>query len=539
MKAKIVIIGSGVAATALTQTLLENDPQASVLILEAGIRVKTKDYGLWEQYMLTRQTPYDQYTDMPYPTRDFLGENTSAGGTDIPLNGARVFAYGGSTLHWGGWSFRLKPEDFHLKSNTGEGIDWPFDYDTLEPFYCRAEHHLAVSGDSRDPLLKRSQPYPFREFPFMIMDRPIADGLDKLDWKYGHLPIARRGVSGVPSRHAPCQTTGTCKYCPFGARYVASNYLDDLMEWNDWPGMSVRLGAIVDRIILDGKRRVRGVTFWDRETGALQDVEADCVIVAAGAIESAKLLLRSVSDEWPSGVGNQHDLVGRYLVTHPYFTFEGLLPANPLGLQAEMDFPTLVSRHFDSEKEQAAGKFVLVSPPDAVGFRLADSLQKGQSRKQIDDALAGPNGIQIHGMIEVFGRHENRVTVAKDQSGKVTYNRVGLPMTQIEFTKDPGFDKRMLDVQSHIGEIFAAMGAPPTGKKSMSWRADHAASVCRMSSMEADGVVDADLRVHGVDNLYVISNAVFPNIGAINPTLTLTALALRLGDHLNGRGGAR
>ncbi|ESX46802.1 GMC family oxidoreductase [Mesorhizobium sp. M0924] len=537
MKVGTVIVGSGVAATAVAQRLLADNPQASVLILEAGVRVKTKDFGLWEQYMLTRQTPYEQYTDLPYPQRDFPGENTSAGGTDMPLNGARVFAYGGSTLHWGGWAFRLKPEDFHLRSNTGEGIDWPFDYDELEPFYCRAEHHLAVSGDSRDPLLKRSRDYPFREFPFTLMDRPIADGLKKLDFDFGHLPIARRGVSGEPSRHAPCQTTGTCKYCPFGARYAACNYLDDFIEWNDWPGLSVRLGAIVDRIITDGKRRVKGVTFWDRETGASQDVEADRVIVAAGTIESAKLLQRSVSDDWRNGLGNNHDLVGRYLVTHPYFTFEGLLPANPLRLQAEMDFPTLVSRHFDSEPQQAAGKYVLVSPPDAVGFRLADSLQKGQSRAEIDAALTGRNGVQIHGMIEVFGRHYNRVTVAKEANGKVKYNRVGIPMTQVEYTKDPDFDQRMKDVEAQVGEILKAMDAPPTGTKSLSWRADHAASVCRMSSREQDGVVDADLRVHGIDNLYVISNAVFPNIGAINPTLTLTALAIRLGDHLNAGGG--
>jgi choline dehydrogenase-like flavoprotein len=536
MRADTVIIGSGVAATTVAQKILEADAQASVLILEAGVRVKTKDYGLWEQYMLTRQTPYDQFTDLPYPTRDISGENTSAGGTDMPLNGARVFAYGGSTLHWGGWSFRLKPEDFYLRSNTGEGIDWPFDYNELEGFYCDAERHLAVSGDSEDPLLKRSQPYPFRAFPYTLMDRPMADGLDKLGLTYGHLPIARRGVSKEPSRHAPCQTTGTCKYCPFGARYAACNYLDDMIEWNDWPGLTVRLGAIVDRIVMDGKRRVKGITYWDRETGETRDVEASRVIIAAGAIESAKLLSRSASDEWPSGIGNDHDLVGRYLVTHPYFTFEGRLAENPLRLQAEMDFPTLVSRHYDSEAEQAAGKFVLVSPPDAVGYRLADAMQKGRSRAEIDKALSGQNVIQIHGMVEVFGRHYNRVTVANDSDGKVNFNRVGLPMTQVEFTKDPDFDKRMDAIQSKVGEIFKSMNAPATGKKTISWRADHAAAVCRMSSKETEGVVDADLKVHGVDNLHVISNAVFPNIGAINPTLTLTALALRLGDHLNGRG---
>lgn len=538
MKVGTVIVGSGVAATVVVQRLLKKSPQASVLILEAGVRVKTKDFGLWEQYLLTRQTPYDQYTDLPYPQRDFSGENTSAGGTDVPLNGSRVFAYGGSTLHWGGWSFRLKPEDFYLRSNTGEGIDWPFGYDELEPYYCDAEHHLAVSGDSRDPLLRRSRDYPFPEFPFTLMDRPIADGLRKLGIEFSHMPIARRGVSAAdPSRHAPCQTTGTCKYCPFGARYVACNYLDDFIEWNDWPGLSVRLGAIVDRIVTDGKRRVKGVAFWDRETGAAQEVAADRVIVAAGAIESAKLLQRSTSNDWKNGLGNNYDLVGRYLVTHPYFTFEGLLPSNPLRLQVEMDFPTLVSRHYDNEKQQAKGKFVLVSPPDAVSFRLADGIQKGQSRKEIEAALEGKHDIKIHGMIEVFGRYDNRVTIAKEGNGKIKYNRIGIPMTQVDFTKDHDFDKRMRYVEAEVGKIFSAMGAPATGTKTMSWRADHAASVCRMSTKEEEGVVDADLRVHGIDNLYVISNAVLPNIGAINPTLTLTALAIRLGEHLNAGGG--
>ena len=69
-----------------------------------------------------------------------------------------------------------------------------------------------------------------------------------------------------------------------------------------------------------------------------------------------------------------------------------------------------------------------------------------------------------------------------------------------------------------------------------SWRCDHAASTCRMSKDPKDGVVDGDLRVHGTDNLYVCSNAVYPNLGAINPTDTVTALAFRLGDHLNAAG---
>lgn len=90
------------------------------------------------------QLPYSPYEDLPYPQRDSIGENASVGSTDVPLEGARVFTYGGTTMHWGGWSFRLKPEDFQLGPTTGEGIDWPFTYDTLERYYCEAEMHLAV-----------------------------------------------------------------------------------------------------------------------------------------------------------------------------------------------------------------------------------------------------------------------------------------------------------------------------------------------------------------------------------------------------------
>jgi choline dehydrogenase-like flavoprotein len=529
MMVDTLIIGSGVAATAVAETLLAANANASILMLEAGTRVKTKDFGLWENYLITGKLPYDPFKDLAYPQRDVPGENVSAGGTEVPLMGARVFAYGGSTLHWGGWSFRLKSEDFHLKSNTGEVLDWPYGYDVLEPYYCRAEHHLAVSGDSKDPLLPRSADLPFRPFPFTLEDKIYADALDALGIGYGSLPIARHGVSATPSRQAPCQTTGTCKYCPFGARYVASNHLDDLRDWNDYPNFNVKLGAVVLELVADGPRQVKGARYWDRETGEETVVEAKRIVVASGAIEGAKLLQRSISDAWPRGIGNAHDHVGRHFITHPYFIFSAAIPSNPDRLQPEMNFPTLVSRHFDSPAQQAKGKFMFVAPPDTVPFSLARRMQRGERRDAINAALAGTNRVQIHGMLETFGRPTNRVSNVKNLSD---VNAVGLPMTTVEYTKDPCFDDRMKEIEIEIRKVFDAMGAKLIDKPSISWRADHAASVTRMSVDQRDGVVDGDLRVHGLDNLYVVSNGVFPNLGAVNPTLTLTALALKLGDHL-------
>jgi len=523
-----LIIGSGVVATAISQRLLEKNPLASILILEAGGRIKTKDFSVWEQYLITGRPPYEVCRDLDYPQRDVPGENASVGITPIPLIGARLFVYGGSTMHWGGWSFRLKPEDFRLNSNAKEGGDWPIDYDTLEPYYSQAETYLAVSGDSSDRTVPRRSEYPFRPFPFTLQDQPLIGAFQKLKYAYGNLPIARRGVSGVSSRHAPCQTTGTCKYCPFGARYVASDYLDDIREWNDYPNLDIRLGSAVESITVASKQRASGVVYTDKSSGQSVTVEAKTIIVAGGTIESAKLLQRSTSTYWPHGIGNDNDLVGRYFITHPYFIFSGFIPSNNLKLQPEMNFPTLVSRQFDSDAEQKKGKFVLVNPPDTVPVALAAKMQAGFSRAEIDKYATGRIPLQVHGMVEVFGRYENRIQNLPRR------NHIGLLQTSVDFSADQGFKDRMSQIKAQVQKIYEAMGAELTDDANVSWRADHAACTCRMSSDPSGGVVNKDLRVHGMDNVLVCSNAVFPNLGSVNPTLTLTALALRLADSLSG-----
>jgi choline dehydrogenase-like flavoprotein len=521
-----IIIGSGVAAAAIAEKLLEANPKASILMLEAGTRVKTKDYGLWQHYVMTGRLPYEGARDLDYPQRDAPGENSSIGRTGIPLLGARLHVYGGSTMHWGGWAFRLKPEDFRRKSLTGAGLDWAISYDEIEDYYCQAEDYLAVSGNSADQTTRRSKPYPFVEFPFTLQDEPIAKACTSLGFSYGNLPIARRGTSGPPSRHAPCQTTGTCKYCPFGARYVASNYIDDMREWHDHSNFEVRLGCAVQRINTSSATKVSSVTYIDACDLSEHMIEAERIIVAAGTIESAKLLLRSTSADWPTGLGNKSDWVGRNFITHPYFIFTGTLPANPNLLQPETNFPTFVSRHFDSEAEQKDGKFIFVNPPDTVPTNLPGLLQAGFNHEEVSAYLKGKSKLQLHGMVEVFGEHDNRVTNLGHK------NRFGLFETQVDYSAPAEFLERMAYIKAKAEMLYGAMEALLTDDGNVSWRADHAASTCRMSENDDDGVVDKDLKVHGLENLWVCSNAVFPNIGSVNPTLTLTALALRLGKQL-------
>lgn len=529
MKVETLIIGSGVAAAALAQRLLSCNPNAAILMLEAGSSVKMKDAALWQQYIVNNTLPYDAYQDEEYPTRGKPGENVSLGGTVMGLSGSRVFTLGGTTIHWDGWSFRLKPEDFRLQSNTGQGIDWPISYDELEPYYGQAEHYIGVSGEARDAGVPRSTPYPFPAFPFSLEDQPVAAAMETLGISVSHMPIARHGITETTSTHAPCQTTGTCLYCPFGARYSANNFLNDMVEWKSYPNFRIETGCFVKEITMSAKHRASGAVYHDSKLGKDVTVEAEQVIIAAGTLESPKLLQRSRSSHWKDGIGNDRDLVGRYLITQPYYAFSANIASNGLRLQPEMGFATLCSRYYDSVEEQAKGKFVIGNPPSAPAVNLAQQMQAGQSRSQIDNYVDGAKQLQLIGQIEIVGAWKDRVS----NFGKI--NTMGMIETAIDFTKPDSFDQRATEVRAKIDRIFTTMAATPVDNPFISWRADHACCTCRMSEDEQEGVIDKDLKVHGVDNVYVCSNAAFSSSGSVNPTLTVTALALRLGDHLSKR----
>ena len=169
-----IIVGSGVAGTTVATKLLEAAPDTPILMLEAGPHVPMNDRRLWWDYVLYKRKAYDH-------CEDSNEDNPSVGGTPWYSVGSRAMMYGGSTVHWGGWCMRFKPEDFYLKTNTGEGCDWPYDYDTLEPYYCGAEEYLSVCGDDDDCASRgaqekdknhpwRSKPYPLPPYPWTESD---------------------------------------------------------------------------------------------------------------------------------------------------------------------------------------------------------------------------------------------------------------------------------------------------------------------------------------------------------------------------------
>lgn len=516
---EFILVGSGVAATLVADTLLRARPSASILVLEAGSVIPLRDRSAWWELALRGRTPYA----ITYDVQDSPANNesTSVGQTKWIFPESRVRAYGGSTMHWGGWALRFQEEDFECFTRTGRSADWPFGYAELEPWYEQAELALAVGGHGADPDgPPRRTDFPLPAFPWTAHESDLALGFERVGLKPGHMPIAR---------FHRCMTTGTCKYCPIGSRYTAQDQLDQ-MRRREYPNFQVELNAPVMRL-LAAQRRVVGVEY--QQGGETRQAAAHQVVICAGAYESTKLLLRSTSTEWPEGVGNAHDQVGRFLVTHSMLRVSGTKPSNPSRWFQEYDFPTLMSRTWDSPKWQRRGKVFVFNNRSLPKVDLAREMIAGKTRATVDAVASGPMVAGLDAFIEEFGQRDNVLRLGK------AAGRFGLPSTEVAFTRSPDMvpqSQRMLVAMAHILES-CGYTVKADDMTLQDPRGDHSSGTCRMGVSPDASVTDASLRVHGVDNLYVCSNAVLPNAAAVNPTLTLAALALRLGVHLGGSVG--
>ncbi|MEH6592762.1 MAG: GMC family oxidoreductase [Halioglobus sp.] len=519
-----LLIGSGVAASSIATRLLEKDPGASILILEAGQKIPAMDRRLWWDYVVNNSLPYDY-------TYDRVSDNISTGNTAWQMHQTRMIAYGGTTVHWGAWTPRMKPEDFYLYTNTGEGGDWLVDYDGLETYYCEAEEFLGVGGDSDEKWTHRSKPFPLPPFPYLAADEEFIRAFQENGVVPGRIPVARYGK---------CMTTGTCRYCPVGARYSAQYTNQSLEDETRYSNFEIRTQCVVTRILTDGKSRVSGAEYlqmqadYNGQRAESKVVHAKNVILCAGAFESPKILMQSTSSAHEHGIGNNNDLVGRYLVSHSFIGVIGTSVKNEERLVSEFNFPTLMSRTFDTEAYQAKGKMLLFRDQILPGPQKSWSayMQGNTSREEMDAIAVGPRQTGLSAFYEEKGCKSNYLKIA---SGRT--NQFGMPLTEVHFNRTKQVMLDMNDRLAKLGEIFSSMSEYTKIESQIEEAVGyHASGTCRMAATPEEGVVDGDLRVHGMENLYVCSTAVFPSVGAVNPTLTLVALAFRLADQLNGNG---
>jgi len=523
----VCVVGSGPAGALVADRLASAGHD--VTVLEAGPRFDGDRTARMERFI----RPGDDR-----PVWDVGGERDAytTGGRGYPLNAARVKGVGGSTLHWQGMVMRLHESDFRRRSRDGYGADWPIGYDDLRPYYAAAERALGVAGAADNPFAPpREEPFPMPAFPPSYSDSLFAPACERLGLTTHSVPNARNSESRDGA--SACVGYGTCRpVCPSGAKYTAERHVDSAAA----AGATLVTEAPVQRLETDerGQRVTRAVYVHE---GAERTLTADRFVLAAGGVETPRLLLLSANDHHPDGLANGSGLVGRYFTEHLFAGAGGRL-GEPTR-QNHVGFNTTECHGFyddpgrgtegtaggipASDADLAPMKLELLNyaGPSPVGVAL-ESEQWGDA---LLERIRGAYGdhVAMGALVEQTPRPENRVTLDPE----VTDDH-GNPVPRVEWSLDER-TRRTIERANEIQHaVLEELGADVqwTVGPDTSGPAYHHMGTTRMSRDPSAGVVDADCRCHGLDNCWIASSSVFPTGGAMNPTLTIAALALRVAD---------
>ena len=463
------------------------------------------------------------------PARDFatderaqnklfwMDERLSAGGDPLAFgNNNSGIGVGGSTLHFTAYTPRPQPDDFRLHTDFGVGVDWPLSYEDLEPYFDELEALLGVSGPSPYPWgPSRRRGYPLAPLPLnaaaQLMQRACAGlGIRTSPAPNAALsaPYHQPGVGWRPA----CTNRGFCQAgCSVGAKAsVDVTFIPLALA----AGAEVRSECFVTRIERDASGRANGVVY--QQGGNEHRQRCRNVFLCAGGIETPRLLLMN-------GLANGSGQVGRNFMAH-----------TGLQLWAQFEEETrpfkgipggLISEDTHRPKNaDFAGGYLLQSlgvMPVTYAGQLARS-GRGIFGAALGEHMSRYNhvaGINILG--ECLPSPQNYLELSEEKDAR------GLPKPRVHFTA--GGNERQLT--AHAEKTMRAIWDRAGAREPWAFhRFAHILGACRMGRDASSGVVDTDGRCFDVPGLYVCDNSVFPSSLAVNPALTIMALALRTAD---------
>ena len=506
----VVIVGAGAAGSVHAAVLAAAG--RSVVVLEGGPPRVLGD--LYSSQMWARRLKWTAPAAM----------NGGADPAGISFNGGHGFG-GAAIHHYAVWP-RFHPADFTMASDHGRGLDWPFGYETLRPYYDRIQEEVGVSGDAAQERWRPpGAPYPLPPVPTAAQADVLARGFKARGLATAPLPLAilTDNYKGRP----PCILDGWCDAgCPIGA---LANPLVTYIPRALKAGATFRSGAHVTRVMMDtGGTRAIGVEYADA-TGALHVQRARAVIVAAFAIETPRILLNSAVPRHPNGLGNRSGLLGAYLMSHPSITVFGRFDEDMQNFLGPTGGQLLNQDHFGKDATPGAlgsRQWMIaqaLKPNDLLGIAMSRPDIIGPALDPFMRKAARGLGNMV-ALCEPLPNAANRVTLAAE------CDAYGLPLAQV--THHYGADGKALIAAAATegAAIMRAAGASETWRSPIGGQ--HLMGGCVMGSDPARSVTDAFGRLHDVPNVFVAGPGLFPTASAVNPTFTVHALALRSAEAL-------
>jgi choline dehydrogenase-like flavoprotein len=516
----VVIVGSGVAGALIGYRLAQAG--AKVIILEAGPR--TDRAAAVERYR-NGLYAYESPEWAPQPTTANLDYYYVQAG-EVKFSSDYERRVGGTTWHWLGNTPRLLPSDFEMKTRFGVGLDWPVSYDELEPWYVDAEHELGVAGDSdHNDGSPRSAPYPMPPHPLASGDMMFKEAAAGLGLELLATPQARNSVEGFQHRSICCGNATCIPVCPVQAQYDATYHL----ELAEQAGAQIVENAVVFNIAVGEDGLVNGVSYKNPD-GSDVTVTGRTYVVAANGIETPKLLLISKGEYAPNGVANSSDQVGRNLADHPEARVSAMVPKPYAGSRGPLQLSGIDSvREGDFRSDRSAMR-LQVSHSVGNPQRLAGTLiEQGLVGMQLFTEIGkvAPFQVRLASMLEQLPNPENRVVPDEKQ-----VDALGLPRPKLIYSIDEYTNKGWEEANTLHTQMLEGVGATDIVFTEELGGVGHLLGTVHMGSDPATSVTDSFGRTHDHANLFLAGSGLFPTSGTANPTLTLSALALRSASHI-------
>ena len=509
----VIIVGSGAGGGTLAHTLAPSGKR--ILLLERG-NFLTREPENWD--------PRSVFVDGRYISPD---QWYDADGKQFQPQAH--YYVGGATKLYGAALYRLRPGDFgEIQHSDGISPAWPLSYDDFEPWYTKAEWLYQVRGiHGEDPTEGHcSKQYPWPPVSHEPRIQQISDALAAAGYHPFHAPC------GILLNEAdrPLSACVRCAWCDGYPCLVHAKADADTIAVRpllDQPNVTLLVNAEVERLETDPSGRTISRVQVNRE-GSQEFYEGDIVVISAGAANSAKILLRSASDQHPAGLANGSDQVGRNYMFHNSKSVVAISKErNDTVFQKTLGVNDFYSA--GNGQEWPLGNIQMIGKSNAEAMKgEKPRLTKLAPKWALEDVAK--HAVDFWLSTEDVPKPDNRVTV--DQNG-----HVHLAYKPTNETETAGLYRELRKILNHIGiaehhvldkNFYASMDIPVAGNA-------HQSGTCRFGTDPATSVLDVNCKAHEVDNLYVVDTSFFPSIGAVNPALTAMANAIRVGDHLLSR----
>jgi len=519
----VIIIGSGAGGGSLAWRLAPSGKR--ILLLERGGYLP-RERDNWE-------------TQAVFLSGKYLTTETWE---DVDGNGftpEQNYNVGGNTKFYGAALFRLRPEDFGvIQHHGGISPEWPISYDDLEPFYGEAEKLYVVHGqDGEDPTDgRRSTPYPNPPVKHEPRIQQLSDDLERLGLHPSHLPIGvmlDQDDAGDALPHSRCIRCDRVDGFPCLVEGKADAQVVCVDPALAHPNLELVTHAKVDRLETDAAGRTVTAVVATLQDGSEARFSGDIVVVSCGALNSALLLLNSANDAHPKGLANGSDQVGRNYMRH-----------NNVAMMALSKEPNLTR----FQKTLALNDWYLKGEDTDFpwgGIQMLGKADGEQLRGKAPHFLAWAAKLTPEKALDTVAHHSVDFWLSSEDlphpDNRITVNGKGTVRLAIKETNPEGLKRLRKKFQSMLGDLGMHEGAHERKlylHEAMDVAATaHQAGTVRFGTDPGTSVLDVNCKAHELDNLYVVDSSFFASIGAVNPTLTIIANALRVGDHLLARLG--